>query len=113
MKLIIAGGRDYSFSRNDYTRLEAIEDISEVVCGGASGADYAGKLWAFSQGIPVELMPADWETHGKAAGPIRNRQMAAYADAVALFSGGRGTDSMYREAEKAGLKIFDWRQSDE
>jgi predicted Rossmann-fold nucleotide-binding protein len=35
--------------------------------------------------------------------------MAEYADAVALFPGGRGTENMASEAAKAGLKVFDFR----
>jgi predicted Rossmann-fold nucleotide-binding protein len=35
--------------------------------------------------------------------------MAQYADAVVLFPGGKGTQSMFDEATKAGIVIFDWR----
>ena len=109
MKLIIAGGRDYRLTEADHAKLNAIEGVSEVVSGGASGADAGGEVWARARGLPVKRFPADWNTHGRAAGPIRNQQMAAYADAVTLFPGGRGTDSMHREAVKAGLKMFDFR----
>jgi predicted Rossmann-fold nucleotide-binding protein len=34
--------------------------------------------------------------------------MAEYADAVALFPGGRGTASMRKEAEKAGIEVYDF-----
>jgi predicted Rossmann-fold nucleotide-binding protein len=34
--------------------------------------------------------------------------MAEYAEAVVLFPGGRGTASMRREAEKAGIQIYDF-----
>jgi len=46
----------------------------------------------------------------QAAGPIRNGTMAHYADAVALFPGGRGTEDMARQSEQKGLEIFDYRQ---
>lgn len=105
--VIIAGGRDYQFTEADIAKLDAIS-IREVVSGGASGADQCGEQWAESRGIPVERFPADWETHGRAAGPIRNRKMAEYADAVVLFPGGRGTASMQKEAEKAGLVVYDF-----
>lgn len=109
MKLIIAGGRDYSFSQNDIDRLNAIEGITEVVSGGAPGADSGGEAWATTAGIPVKRFLADWKSYGRAAGPIRNRKMAEYADAVALFPGGRGTASMQKEAAKQNLVVFDWR----
>ncbi|MDF1659966.1 MAG: SLOG family protein [Verrucomicrobiales bacterium] len=108
MAVIVAGGRDYQFTDDDIAKLDGIP-IREVVSGGASGADRCGEQWAESRGIPVKRFPADWKTHGRAAGPIRNRQMAEYADAVALFPGGRGTASMAKEAEKAGIVIYDFR----
>ena len=39
MKLIIAGGRDYIFNLEDIKKLNSIEGITEVVSGGAKGAD--------------------------------------------------------------------------
>ena len=82
--------------------------MAEVVNGAATGADEEGERWAERNGIPVKRIPADWEKHGRAAGPIRNAQMARYADAVALFPGGRGTESMRREAEKASLTVYEF-----
>ena len=113
MKLIIAGGRDYEITKEDHFFLNDIllnaGPISEVVSGGARGADSAGKWWAARTGIKVKVFKADWDTHGKAAGPIRNREMAKYADAVVLFPGGRGTNSMYEQAKAHGLTIYDRR----
>jgi hypothetical protein len=112
MKTIIAGGRDYFFSEEEFDKLDNFitkNPISEVVSGGADGVDSDGILWAISQNIPYRKFVADWQKHGWAAGPIRNRQMAEYADALIVFPGGRGTDNMVLEATKRGLKIFDWR----
>ena len=105
--VVVAGGRDYEFTDEDRTRLDALP-IRELVSGGASGADRGGEQWAESRNIPVKLFPADWKAHGRAAGPIRNRKMAEYADAVVLFPGGRGTASMRKEAEKAGITVYDY-----
>ena len=105
--VVVAGGRDYEFTDEDRTRLDALP-IRELVSGGASGADRGGEQWAQSRNIPVKLFPADWKAHGRAAGPIRNRKMAEYADAVVLFPGGRGTASMRKEAEKAGITVYDY-----
>ena len=110
MKLIIASGRDYRFTTSDRSRLDALlATVTVVVSGAATGADREGKRWAELHGIPVKRFPADWDKHGRAAGPIRNAQMARYADAVALFPGGRGTESMRREAERAGITIYNFR----
>lgn len=112
MKLIIAGGRHFVGSAQDGSYLMGIHDaltITEIVSGGASGADKYGEEWGAHWGIPVKIFPADWNAHGRAAGPIRNKQMAEYADAVVLFPGGDGTDSMADEALAAGIRIFDRR----
>ena len=105
LAVVVAGGRDYRITGADEAWLDTLP-IREVVSGGASGADAGGESWARKRGIPVKRFPADWNTHGRAAGPIRNRQMAEYAGGVVLFPGGRGTNSMRGEAERRGLQIF-------
>lgn len=115
MKLIIAGGRDYHLNAEDEDWLDCLNSalgIHVVIEGGAKGADAGGKLWAQSRGIPVVTVPAEWTKRGRAAGPIRNAKMAKLADAVALFPGGVGTDSMRKIAKKAGLRIFEHLQID-
>jgi len=109
IKLIIAGGRDYTLTQEDYEKLDAIPDVEEIISGGAPGADAGGEMWAWNRDIALKIIRAEWHIHGRAAGPIRNKVMAEYADAVALFPGGRGTASMKREAQKADLVIYDYR----
>lgn len=106
MRTIIAGGRHYQLTGLDKNTLSALP-ISEVVCGGATGADEGGKQWAEENGIPVKMFPADWKKHGKAAGPIRNREMAEYAESLVAFWDGksRGTGSMISIAEDLGLHV--------
>ena len=108
MKLIIAGGRSHTLSASDIARLDAIEGVTEEVSGCARGVDRDGEAWAEEKGIAVRRFPPEWNRYGKGAGVIRNREMAAYADAVALFPGKRGTESMREEARKAGIEIFDF-----
>lgn len=84
-KVIIAGGRDIvdqSFVNSCITSILFEGGVSEVVCGGAKGVDTLGKQWAESMKIPVKMFPADWNKHGKAAGPIRNQEMSEYADVL-------------------------------
>jgi hypothetical protein len=110
MKLIIAGGRNYHITDADWQKLDALP-ITEIVSGGASGADAGGEAYAQVRGFPVTRFVADWSRYGYKAGPIRNQHMAEYADAVALFPGGRGTNSMAAKAKKAGIVIYDFRDS--
>lgn len=106
-RLIIAGGRGYEFDAEDVAWLESLGSVKEVVCGGALGADQEGANLAKKSGIPVKVFFADWKTHKLAAGPIRNREMAQYATALALFPGGRGSNSMKKEAIKAGIDVYE------
>ena len=111
LRLIIAGGRDYKLTSEDKAALDALMGrVVEVVCGCCTGADEGGKQWAIDHNIPVQYFPANWTKYGDAAGPIRNEQMAVYANAVALFPGGKGTASMARIAKGYGLRIFDFRK---
>lgn len=61
-----------------------------------SGADSLGEQFAKEHGLSCELHPADWNKHGRAAGPIRNAQMAEISDALIAFWDGksRGTKSI-------------------
>lgn len=109
MKTIIAGSRDIT----DYSLvMEAIQEsefeISEVVSGTAKGVDRLGELWATNHKIPVKHYPADWNKYGKSAGPIRNQEMANYADAlIAVWDGkSRGTKNMIDQAKEKGLKVY-------
>lgn len=106
MKCIVAGGRHYTMTDDDYRFLDNL-GITEVVSGGCSGADKGGEYFANTRGLPIKRFPADWKVYGRAAGPIRNKAMAEYADAVVLFPGGRGTKSMKKEAIRCQLIIYE------
>jgi hypothetical protein len=109
MKVIIAGGRDY---HNYDTLVEAIKEaqfeISTVVSGGAKGVDALGEQYAENMNLQLNVYAADWERHGRAAGPIRNRKMAENAEAlIAIWDGeSRGTKNMIETATKLGLLVY-------
>lgn len=108
MKTIIAGGRDYRMTKEDFRFLDNLKPpITEVISGGARGADTGGFAWGWSRRIPVTTIVPDWKNLGPSAGPRRNRQMAMIAERVVLFPGGRGTAAMRREAEAFKLVIVD------
>ena len=109
MKLIIAGGRDYQLTKSDLEHLDQIDEVKEVVTGGAKDADQGGEAWAHSRGIPIKRFPPEWNKYARGARIVRNREMVAYADAAVVFTGGRGTDPLFSLATKAGLIVYDWR----
>lgn len=113
-RVIIAGTRtfqDYELLKNHTTfmlsrRVDAYEDI-EIVSGGASGADALGERYAREHGYKLTIFAADWGRYGRRAGPLRNRQMVEYADALIAFHDGnsRGTANVIQEAREAGLLV--------
>ena len=108
MRLIIAGGRSYRLTSDDYVRIEGLlSEVSEVVSGGATGADSDGEAWAREHDLPVRQFLPKWRKFGRTAGLIRSREMAEYADGVALFTGGRVTDNMFAEAIRSGIRVYD------
>jgi hypothetical protein len=108
-RLIIAGGRDVAMTQAQWDHLTGLSDlVDEVVSGGARGIDNWGELWAGKNGIPCRKFPADWSL-GPVAGMVRNGQMAVYANALAIFDGGRGSADMLAKAVEAGLWIWDFR----
>jgi len=111
LKVIIAGGRDFA----DYDKLRdacdeqlinAEEDI-EIVSGGAKGVDTLGEQYAEEKGLEVKKFPADWKGYGRAAGIIRNSQMADYGDMLIAFWDGKskGTKNMIETARKKQLQV--------
>lgn len=116
IRIIIAGGRDFQ----DYRRLRAymdcllepITDSVEIVSGGARGADSLGEKYARERGYKLRRFLADWDKYGKAAGPVRNKEMALYAAEetgvlVAFWDGvSRGTYNMITYAEECNLKVY-------
>ena len=100
MRVIIAGSRNLE---NYLLVVQAMQrcgyDVTEVVSGCATGIDTLGERWARSNNLPIKEMPANWNQHGKAAGPIRNREMAKYADAAVIIWDGKspGTRNMVDE----------------
>ena len=110
MRTIIAGSRTASLT-NVYQAIELCpwkDDISVVVSGTARGADTYGDSWAKEKNIPIVQYKPDWDGLGKAAGFIRNQQMAENADALILVWDGQshGSKHMLSCAEKLGLKVY-------
>lgn len=60
----------------------------QIVSGGANGADKLGEQYAAQRHFIVKRFEAEWGVYDKAAGPIRNKQMADYADAAIIFWNG-------------------------
>lgn len=84
-KIIICGGRH--FDNYDFLELvldQFIEnnnidtDNVEIVSGCCEGADTLGEVYASTHNIDIVKFKPSWEKYGRAAGPIRNKQMIDY-----------------------------------
>lgn len=112
MKALVCGGRFYSNSDQLYSFLDsqhAEMPITTIIDGGAQGADHLAMTWAARKRIQHRRFNADWSTHGKAAGPIRNQQMLdeGKPDVVIAFPGGKGTADMVSRAKAQGFKVIE------
>ena len=127
MRVLVCGGRDFADkNREEYKFVFSVlhclcELASEeynpfdswlptdivIIEGGARGADNAAGDFALVNFCQHIQFPADWKTHGKKAGYIRNKQMLdeGKPDLVIAFLGGKGTAMMVDLATKAG--VFD------
>ncbi len=108
MRVIVCGGRDYADAMRVRDTLDGI-GVTELVHGGADGADELAGQWAILRSIPLRIYRANWLLHGKAAGPIRNQEMLDRfkPDAVIAFPGGRGTANMIKLAKAAGVCVIE------
>lgn len=113
---VITGGRDYSPTIGEFKELLGVlvrREIERVITGGARGVDAIvhEKLSALDEtgllGLELVVMPADWKTHGKAAGPIRNKAMLSEPGVRQLvaFKGGNGTWNCIQTAKRLGIDV--------
>lgn len=88
----------------------------EIVSGMARGVDsLACEVAAEKPRWFVKSFPANWDKYGKAAGPIRNEQMAKYADyLIAVWDGkSHGTKNMIEQMKKVNKPYYIYRIGDE
>lgn len=123
-KIIIAcGGRDLIISDQDCARslLARVSGcrVHLLIHGNAKGADAAINRAAHLLAWPCLAISADWQRHGRCAGPIRNQQLLQLAieKAIALqspteqisilviaFPGGKGTADLIQQARKLSAR---------
>ena len=114
IRVLVCGGRDYGDEAAVFRVLDQLLKSGEcrlehLILGGCpTGADEYARAWAKLAGVPYLTFPAQWTTHGRSAGPIRNSAMLKEGrpTIVVAFPGGRGTADMVRRTRKAGVPVF-------
>ena len=111
MRVIIAGSRGIKSYLDVKAALRSSpfkDTISTVVSGNAAGVDRLGEQLAYEYSLSKVIFPANWNRHKRAAGAIRNQEMAEYADAlIAVWDGeSKGTAHMIKTMEALGKPVF-------
>lgn len=112
-KLIVAGGRDFNRYQSVAEEICLLAENELALCavsivsGMARGADRMAWEFARNAGVQCYEFPANWDKHGKAAGHIRNREMAEFADGLLAFWDGqsRGTKNMIETMQRMGKPV--------
>jgi len=113
-RILVTGSRNWTDEyavkqqlKNIWLSFRNADDVL-VVGDCPTGVDkIARECWEF-QKLPVEVHKADWNKHGRAAGPIRNQEMVdSVIDVGIAFILGesRGTRDCLRRAKKAGIPM--------
>jgi len=111
MNVIICGSRKFEDDAHVFDELDRLLTdlpITKVAHGAAPGVDAMADRWARARGLPVQVFRADWNRHGRSAGPRRNQEMldCFQPEAVIAFDGGRGTADIVRRARAVAVKVI-------
>lgn len=108
LTILICGSREWNNAEIIRGHIANLSP-NKVIHGGCTGADSISGLIAKEMGIFVQVFEADWKSHGRAAGPIRNQKMLddGKPDLVLAFhnniDSSRGTSDMIKRARRRGL----------
>lgn len=118
VRLLVCGSRTLEDKQNyiesTLNKLVGHNHVDILICGMARGADIIAFHWAYGKGIKIVEYHADWKTHGKKAGSIRNQRMLdegkpthviAFQDCRKDKDGSNGTNHMIRISKEKGLKV--------
>lgn len=125
--ILVAGSRTFSEysileskldiivnTMKELLQLNDIENSIVIVEGGARGADELAGQYADNHGFEKKIFHADWTTHGKKAGFLRNAEMHKFITAnskwricVCFWDGeSRGTKHNFSLAADMGTMLL-------
>ena len=112
MVILVCGSRTWKDKVGLASSLLALRPDALYVHGACRGADLLAQGVLQSAGRKVIACPADWQRHGRSAGPIRNRQMfrTYHPDMVVAFiagwQAGAGTASVVGLASQHNVPVM-------
>jgi len=103
----VIGSRNFTDYKLLESTLESLPEITQIVSGGAKGADSLAKTYAEQHQLPLVIFKPDWKQYGKGAGIVRNRQIIDAAQMVVAFWDGvsKGTASSLALAKAKGIPV--------
>lgn len=110
LKVIVCESRtfnNYKFLKKKMDKILPRFDNVEIVSGGCKGPDKLCEKYAEQNDLDKTVFKPNWEEYGKSAGPIRNSEMADYADATVAFWNGQssGTKDMIKKSKNKDLQL--------
>jgi len=111
MRLAIVGSRRFnnydSFEKTIFKNYK-IENITEIISGGAEGADTLAEAFAIKYSIPMSIFTPEWDLYGEYAVYMRNILIIDSADEVLAFWDGlsKGTKHLIELANVATKKLI-------
>ena len=109
MILAIVGSRsftDYCKFCHVLAHVQKTHTITEIVSGGAQGADSLAERYANTHSIKFTCFPAKWHEYGMKAGYMRNKEIVQYCDKLLAFWVGasKGTNHTLNLCKKFNKK---------
>ena len=107
MKIGVVGSRGFTNYTNLESELKKIKGITEIVSGGAKGADTLAREFAENNKIKLTEFKPDYEQYGRGAPIRRNKEIVEYSDQIIAFwdCKSRGTKNTIDIAEKQNKSV--------
>lgn len=108
-RLAIVGGRDFDnfpFLEKTLNDFNIPASIDMIVSGGAKGVDELAIQYANKYNIKSTIYKADWKTHGKSAGYIRNKIIWDNSDYIIAFWDGKSKGTKHTVDKFKGKDNF-------
>ena len=111
MRVLVCGSREWNNLDLILERLSSLPPETILIHGGCRGADVMCGEVGKELGFNVLCFPANWDQHGRSAGPKRNQTMLDEGKPELILAfhnnieSSRGTKDMLARAGKHGLPI--------
>ena len=111
-RILVCGDRNYNDVDTIYDTLQQYDKDTIIIHGNCKGADKIAGNVARKLGMSVIEFPAQWSKYGKAAGPIRNKQMLEDGCPTLVLAfhkninTSKGTKNMITQSTNNGLFVI-------